>query len=79
MFELDRFIEDCKTAVAGDGSHKAVRELVAAAVADRPALIAALGEPTRGSVGKLYQSDRLTILNLVWAPGMVLLPHNHNM
>jgi hypothetical protein len=34
MFDLDRFIEDCQAAVAEDSSHKAVREVVARAVAD---------------------------------------------
>ena len=34
MFDLDRFIADCRAAVAEDSSHKAVREVVARAVAD---------------------------------------------
>ena len=27
----------------------------------------------------LYRSPRLTILNFVWAPDMILMPHNHQM
>ena len=34
MFDLDRFIEDCRAAVAQDPSHKSARELVARAVSD---------------------------------------------
>ena len=79
MFDLDKFIDDCKNAVKENDSHIAVQELVEAAIADRPALIAALGEPTRGAVEKVYVADDLTILNLSWAPRMTLKPHNHNM
>ena len=34
MFDLDRFIADCREAIAQDSSHKSVREVVARAVAD---------------------------------------------
>ncbi len=60
-------------------STKAVREVVAEAVADRDGLINALGEPARGTVNTLYRSDDLTIINPVWAPRMTIMPHNHNM
>jgi predicted metal-dependent enzyme (double-stranded beta helix superfamily) len=79
MFELDRFIEDCRAAVAEDPSHKAVREVLARAVADPAAVIKGLGEPKRGEAHSLYRSNELTILNVIWAPWMTILPHNHNM
>lgn len=79
MFDLDRFVEDCKAAAHDTASMAAVQQVVAEAVADPGALIRALGEPTKGGVRKLYQSDELTVLNLVWAPHMTIMPHNHNM
>jgi predicted metal-dependent enzyme (double-stranded beta helix superfamily) len=79
MFDLDRFIADCREAVAGDPSHKAVREVVARAVSDPSAVIAGLGEPIRAGVDGLYRSDTLTILNVVWGPHMTVMPHNHLM
>ncbi|MFY0613115.1 MAG: hypothetical protein JXQ99_16410 [Hyphomicrobiaceae bacterium] len=79
MFDVERFIEDCKVAVNGTDSMKAVQDLVANAVSDPNALLKALGEPTKGGVQKIYQSDDLTVLNLAWAPRMTLMPHNHNM
>lgn len=79
MFQLDRFIEDCKQAYAEDNSHKAVREVIAKAVSEPNDVINALGEPVRGGVCKLYHSDTLTILNVLWAPRMTLMPHNHDM
>ncbi|MEM7222145.1 MAG: hypothetical protein AAF495_04150 [Pseudomonadota bacterium] len=79
MFDLETFIDDCKRARAEDESHKAVREVVAEAVAE-PALVrAALGEPREAGFETLYQDDQLTILNFTWAPLMTLMPHNHNM
>lgn len=78
MFELERFIEDCVQARAVDDSHKAVREVVAAAIADTAAVTAAMGEPSGAGFTCLYQNEDLTILNFTWAPMMTLMPHNHN-
>jgi len=78
MFDLDRFIEDCIQARREDESHKAVREVVSAAVSDPSAIVNALGEPTGAGFEPLYQDDDLTILNFTWAPLMTLMPHNHN-
>ncbi|WP_019013691.1 hypothetical protein [Elioraea tepidiphila] len=77
MFDLDRFIEECRAAVTQ--GQPAVRELVARAVAEPGAVLRALGEPTRAGLNTLYRSDELTILNLVWGPHMTLMPHNHGM
>ena len=77
MFDKDRFIEDCKSAV-GKGQ-RAIRELVLEAVSDPAGVCAGLGEPTEAGVFPMYQADDLTVINFVWAPCMTLLPHNHNM
>lgn len=79
MFNLDNFIDDCKTAVKGSDSHKTVAELVERAVSDHKGVLAGLGEPARAGVNKLYVSDDLTVLNLIWGPQMILMPHNHEM
>ncbi len=79
MFELEQFIDDCRSAVAQDSSHKAVREIVGRAVSEPGEVVKALGEPGRAAVQKIYNGDRLTILNLVWGPYMTLLPHDHKM
>jgi predicted metal-dependent enzyme (double-stranded beta helix superfamily) len=79
VFDLDRFIEDCRDAIAGDPSHKAVREVVARAVADPLGVLAGIGEPKRAEVQTLYHAPELTILNVVWAPRMTIMPHNHLM
>jgi predicted metal-dependent enzyme (double-stranded beta helix superfamily) len=77
MFDTERFIEDCCAARAADASHKSVREVIQRAVAEPGAVLKALGEPTRAEITRLYHSDKLTILNVVWGPMMTLRPHNH--
>jgi predicted metal-dependent enzyme (double-stranded beta helix superfamily) len=79
MFELERFIDDCRAARADDATHKSVREVVARAVSQPRAVLAGLGEPKRAEIQKLHHSPELTILNVVWAPRMTIYPHNHRM
>ena len=79
MFDLDRFIEDCRAAIGADPTHKAVREVVARAVSDPAGVLAGLGEPKRAEVQTLYHAPELTILNVVWPPRMTIMPHNHLM
>jgi predicted metal-dependent enzyme (double-stranded beta helix superfamily) len=76
---VDQLIADCRAALKQDASHKSVREVVARAVSDPLAVLKALGEPQRGEIQILHRSDDLTVLNVIWAPWMALLPHNHQM
>jgi predicted metal-dependent enzyme (double-stranded beta helix superfamily) len=77
MFDLDRFIAELTTAVRGTDGQKAVREILAEAVADPAGLMRAIGEPERAGLTTLYRSDELTVLNLAWGPYMSLMPHDH--
>jgi predicted metal-dependent enzyme (double-stranded beta helix superfamily) len=79
MFDLDQFIADCRAALAADASHKLVREVVTRAVSDPACILKRLGEPQRGGIQKLYHAPDLTILNVIWAPHMTLMPHNHQL
>jgi len=79
LFDLERFIEDCRAAVAEDPSHKAVREIVARAVSAPAEVLKALGEPKRGAVHTLHRSNEITILNVIWAPWTTIMPHDHRM
>src|SRR5271166_1845601 len=79
MFELDRFIADCREAVSADPTHKAAREVVARAVSDPAGVLAGVGEPRRAEVQKLHCSPELTILNVIWGPRMTIMPHDHRM
>jgi predicted metal-dependent enzyme (double-stranded beta helix superfamily) len=79
MFEADRFVEDCRAALGADQSHRAVREVITRAVRDPSAILRGLGTPDRAGATTLYRSVDLTIMNVVWAPGMATLPHDHAM
>jgi hypothetical protein len=79
MFDLDRFIADCRAALVEDATHKSVREVVARAVSDPGAVLKSLGDPQRSGVQKIYHSPDLTILNVIWGPQMAISPHNHQM
>jgi predicted metal-dependent enzyme (double-stranded beta helix superfamily) len=79
MFELDQFVSDCRVALQEDAPQRAVQEVVRQAVSVPGAVLQALGEPQRAEMQTLHRSDDLTILNVIWAPWMNLLPHNHQM
>jgi predicted metal-dependent enzyme (double-stranded beta helix superfamily) len=79
MFDVDQFVADCRAALKQDASHKFVREVVARAVSDPGVVLKALGEPQRAEMQVLHRSSDLTVLNVIWAPLMTLLPHNHQM
>ena len=79
MFDLEQFTADCRAALAVDKSHKHVRDVVARAVADPASVLKALGEPERAGLHTLHRSHDLTVLNIVWAPMMTVMPHNHSM
>lgn len=79
MFDLDRFVADCRAARAADRSSKTICEVIRRTVSDPAAMLKTLGEPDRANIGELYRSAELSILNVVWAPGMMIMPHNHHM
>lgn len=76
---LDNFIADCQAAVGDSAPTIAVRETMARAVSDPVAMLKVFGEPDKGGIQRIHVADDLTILNVVWAPKMTLMPHNHNM
>ena len=79
MFDLERFVAECRAALANDGAHGAIREIVARAVSEPGLVLAALGEPRHAGIQPLLRSETLTVLNVIWAPNMTLPPHDHRM
>src|SRR5215211_6250371 len=78
MFDLDQFITDLR-ATLPEKSRQPMKEVVARAVADPIALMRAIGEPDKAGVQILHRSPDLTVLNLLWAPRQIALPHDHRM
>jgi predicted metal-dependent enzyme (double-stranded beta helix superfamily) len=78
VFDTDRFVADCVEAVGDREPRLAVKEVLQAAVAD-PAAVAAALPPDRAEIVRIHASPELTILKVVWAPGMSFGPHDHRM
>lgn len=57
----------------------AVKELVASAMSRPAELEPALGTPSGGGLKTLHRSPDLTVLNIIWPPGIALYPHDHNL
>ncbi len=77
--EAERLIEDLRRANREKEAQSAVDEVLRRAVASPADVIASVGEPEAPGLHTLHHSPDLTILNVVWSPLMMLLPHNHNM
>jgi predicted metal-dependent enzyme (double-stranded beta helix superfamily) len=79
QFDTERFVADCRSALQGDNPSRHIRELVARTVSEPAAVSEALGAPARAGIAALHRSADLTILNVIWAPEMTLMPHDHRM
>jgi predicted metal-dependent enzyme (double-stranded beta helix superfamily) len=78
VFDVDQLIVDCQEAAAESAPRRAIREVLLRAVGDADQVAAGL-RPTQGGLNILFRSPELTILDVVWAPGMRLYPHDHRM
>jgi predicted metal-dependent enzyme (double-stranded beta helix superfamily) len=78
VFDVDGLVADCVTAARDSQPLLAVRDVLRRALADPSAAQETL-PATRAELTPLYQSDELTVLKVVWAPGMWIQPHDHRM
>jgi predicted metal-dependent enzyme (double-stranded beta helix superfamily) len=78
MFDVDDLVAACQAAAADSQPLLAVRDVVERAVSDPTAIAHAL-PPTRAEIVPLHVSPELTVLKIVWGPGMLLGPHDHRM
>lgn len=79
MFDVQRFVEQCQSALRETDAPSAIREIVERAVSKPPEVLTGLGEPKRATVQKIHVADDLTIINVIWGPHMTIMPHNHRM
>jgi predicted metal-dependent enzyme (double-stranded beta helix superfamily) len=78
VFDLDGFIADCRACLDESRPLPAIGETLERVVA-RPGEVADHFRPEVGGITLLHHSPELTILDLVWAPGMQLFAHDHRM
>ena len=77
--DIERFVNDCVIANRDSDPQAAVRDILAKAVSNPNAVLAALGEPSEAGINIIHRSETLTIFNATWTPQMNLMPHNHLM
>lgn len=78
MFNVDEFLSECVEASTVSEPRLALKEVMERAVR-QPDQVAQRLPATRAEVVPLHVSDRLSVLKVVWAPGMRFRPHNHLM
>ena len=79
MFDVERLVEECRAGLGESAPEVAVKAVVARAMAQPADVERALGTPTMAQITTLHHSPELTILNVIWAPGMAVYPHDHRM
>lgn len=77
--DVERFVEECIAANKEIDAQAAVNEVIARAVSDPSAVLAAIGEPQKAGLNVLLSSPTLTIFVATWTPQMNLMPHDHLM
>jgi predicted metal-dependent enzyme (double-stranded beta helix superfamily) len=77
-FDVDELVSECRTALGADTPQLAVRDVLDRVLASSSSVADALGRDA-GGLESLHTSDDLTVLNVVWTPGMRLFPHDHRM
>jgi predicted metal-dependent enzyme (double-stranded beta helix superfamily) len=78
VFDLDELIADCQAAVAETEPRRAIREVLERSLSGAGAVAEALA-PTEGALELLHHGPDLTVLHVVWVPGMAIYPHDHQM
>lgn len=78
MFDLDDFLARCQDARAEGEPRRATREVLTRALVDCTAVADAMA-PTEAGFTVLHHAPDLTVLHVVWAPGMHIYPHDHRM
>ena len=79
MLNLDHFIADCRAARTRPTPELVIKEILERAIANPSEVEAAVGTPRDGKIVTLHHERDLTILNVVWTPGMTAYPHDHRM
>jgi predicted metal-dependent enzyme (double-stranded beta helix superfamily) len=78
MFDIDTFVDACRRARRETEPRRAVREVLERAVATPDEVAEAL-RPTEAGFTLLHSAEDLTVVHVVWAPGMAIYPHDHQM
>jgi predicted metal-dependent enzyme (double-stranded beta helix superfamily) len=79
MFDTDQLTSDCRAALREQDTRAAIDEIVSRAISDPGQILRVLGEPQQSGVQAIHRAPDLTILNVIWGPGLEIFPHDHRM
>ena len=78
MFDADTLVADCVAARGDADPIAAMKAVLEQAVREGSGIADAL-PPERAGIERLHVAPDLTVIKVVWAPGMTLYPHDHRM
>lgn len=78
MFDVDQFVSECRAARVEVEPRLAMRDVLARAL-ERPSQVGEALRPSEAGLTVLSHDPDLTVVHVVWAPGMRILPHDHRM
>jgi predicted metal-dependent enzyme (double-stranded beta helix superfamily) len=78
MLDIEQFVAECRSSLAEPEPRLAVADLLERTVDTTSAVEQAL-PARRAELTTLHHSPDLTVLKVVWAPGMSIWPHDHQM
>jgi predicted metal-dependent enzyme (double-stranded beta helix superfamily) len=78
MVDVEAFVADCRACLTEAEPRLAIADLLERTVDPASGCEAAL-PAERAELTTLHHSPELTVLKVVWAPGMSIWPHDHSM
>jgi predicted metal-dependent enzyme (double-stranded beta helix superfamily) len=78
MFDVDALVAECRAAITETEPRLAVRDVLDRVVANGDEVATAL-RPEEGGITMIHNAPDLTVIHVVWAPGMYIYPHDHRM
>ena len=78
MFDIDAFVGECQAVRSDNEPRLAIRDVLQRTLA-RPGDVGDTLRPSQGGITLLHHAPDLTVIHVVWAPGMRLYPHDHRM
>lgn len=77
-FDLDELLADLRAGLRASDPRRVIREVLQRAMT-RPDAVGDALRPQQGGFTLLLHEPDLTVLHVVWAPGMRIYPHDHRM
>jgi predicted metal-dependent enzyme (double-stranded beta helix superfamily) len=78
MFDLDSFLAELVATTDETDRRHAAKDVMARAMTNPNDVAEAISQEA-GGINMLYNSPLLTVINVAWAPGMRVMPHDHRM